>query len=118
MPRPRKIAIAEEKPPKTASKAATTTQKTQKAQSKATKTKSNAPNAAKKVKIDYELAISHDGKNLAQIILNLQKNSSNVSKTINDLKKVYEKVREELSISRKYVVHLRFSLSDGTFRIL
>lgn len=91
MPRPRKVAIPQEEPKEVTGKA----QKKEKAApSKAKNAKLNPPNAAKKVKIDYEQAFSHDGKNLAQIILGLQRNSSNVSKSVTDLKKVYEKVRE------------------------
>lgn len=119
MPRPRKVAIPEEKPEKGALK---TTVSATKTQSKATKGKSNnAPNAAKKVKIDYELAISHDGKSLAQIILNLQKNSSNTSKTITDLKKVYDKVRNfgncRFSICERFSILLFIAYLDDTLGI-
>lgn len=91
MPR-RKVTIAEPEPKPAKAKA---TKKDKTSATKSTKAKSDVQ-ANKKVKLDYEQKLvndfSHDAKNLIQIVLGLQKNSSNTAKAVNDLKKIYDKV--------------------------
>lgn len=91
MPRPRKVTIAEPEPKPAKSKEPKGDKPASVKAKNAKAAKDEQP--VKKMKIDYEAAFSHDGKDLAQLVLGMQKNNSNASKVIKDMKKIYEKVK-------------------------